>query len=163
MSNVQRMLNELNKSPITFSSSRFSILLNSVARDKKLRKNKKMKKKTLGNCFEVNTNKLLEMWFKDKTVSKLFYLCHGKVIGAKNSDVEGKQFIHCWIETKDGDMLFDYSNDNTIEIRKDLISKRIIENTVVRYTVKQIMKLMYKFEHYGDYTKEERKIVGLIN
>lgn len=116
-------------------------------------------KQKIGDCFEANTNKLLDMWFKDKKISKLFYLCHGKVIGAKNSYVVGKQFMHCWIESKDGDMIFDYSNGKEVITRRELIEHRIIEDTIKKFTVKQIGILISAHEHYGYFTEKELEII----
>jgi len=119
-----------------------------------------MTKKKLGNCFEANTNKLLEMWFKNKQVSKIFFLCHGKVIGAKNSPVENKEFMHCWIENKKGDLIFDYSNDKEVIVRKELLEHRIIKETIIKFTIEQIANLIHTHEHYGWFTKKELEILG---
>lgn len=98
----------------------------------------------------VNANFLLELSkkYKPRFIST-FRLCHGQVIGAKGSPVEGKQFIHCWIE--EGNILIDNSNGKQIITRKERISNRIIESTVKRYTIDEMIKNLLKYEHYGEW------------
>lgn len=109
-----------------------------------------------GDCFEVNAGYILDNFFfkfKNKK-SKDVFLCHGKVIGAKGSKVEGEIFVHAWIEI--GDVFMDYSNGNSIITGKEKVyaTGRILVETVKKYSPKQVANFTLKQEHYGPWAKE---------
>lgn len=98
-----------------------------------------------GNCFEANFKWLMN----NRQHHKSAVLCHGKVVGAVGSPVEGKVFSHAWIE--DGNLLIDTSNGKSIKIMKDPVySKgRILADTVIRYTYFEAANACLNDEHYG--------------
>ena len=106
-----------------------------------------------GDCFQANAEYLIDIFHKhpkDRKVLQIFRLCHGMVLGAKGSPVEGKWFMHCWIEIN-GDVVLDNSNGKQTIGRKDKIAYRIKEETVKRYTVRQAMQKLLETEHYGEW------------
>ena len=116
-------------------------------------KYKKVTKNGTGNCYEVHANHITNIIIKEGMESpklKNCLLCHGDVLGAVGSKVQGKQFGHAWIELN-GDMMLDISNGNEIVCRIDQVEHRIVRNTVKRYTPQQVAENLIKFEHYGEW------------
>lgn len=107
-------------------------------------------KKITGDCYKANWNWILDNYSAIKDSNDCF-LCHGKVIGAKDSEVEGKIFGHAWIEQ--GDTFIDCSNNKTIIMKKEKLyaSGRIIINSVKKYTPTEAMAMILKYEHYGNW------------
>lgn len=104
-----------------------------------------------GDCYRANANFIIDLFHQHKGNRKHlqnYRLCHGDVIGAHGSLVEGKRFPHAWVEI-DGRLILDFSNGKLIVIPKDRIQYRIFEDTVKRYTVKQTIQNVFKYEHYG--------------
>ena len=108
-----------------------------------------------GDCYKANFNLLLEL--NDNTIRRRLIsskkgvpiLCHGIVKGDKGSPVEGIKFGHCWIEISD--RYIDNSNGKIIVTDKRPLykDKRILPNTVKRYSFSQAIKQCNKFKHYG--------------
>lgn len=107
-------------------------------------------KRKLGDCYKVNADYLINIWVSDKNDLRLrdVFLCHGRVIGAKGSVVEGQEFDHCWIEVGN-DVIMDFSNKKTIIGRLSVVEHRIIRSSVKKYTAEQVAKNILEYEHYG--------------
>lgn len=111
-----------------------------------------------GDCFETNTKKFIEMCKFSKEITQKIFLCHGKVIGAKNTPIEGTVYSHCWIEMN-GDIYMDYSNGLNVVTHKDIVKDNIKEDTVVKYNIKTLFTKMIETENYGPW--EQHLIEGL--
>ena len=106
---------------------------------------------TEGDCFEANANYIIDILFKhkdDRKILKNYRLCHGTVIGAKGSKVEGKEFPHAWVEVG-GDVILDFSNGKQVGGRIEEVEHRIKKESVKRYTPKQTARMLLEHEHYG--------------
>lgn len=101
-----------------------------------------------GDCFKANADYIIDNYINIKD-SKVISLCHGKVIGAKGSKIEGITFDHAWIEA--GDLLIDHSGGKIIQVYKKRLydTGKILKDTVIKYNPKETLKLINKFEHYG--------------
>jgi len=99
--------------------------------------------KPTGNCFEANMKKILEI--AEIEISNLF-LCQGKTIKS-----DGNYTVHCWIEYYD--LLLDFSDNRQIVLPRHLIykNKRILEESIVRYTPSQAKELLYSTKEYRPY------------
>ena len=104
-----------------------------------------------GDCFQANANYLIELSTKDPstTLNKDIKLCHGMVIGAKGSPVEGTTFIHAWIEHNG--LLIDNSNGKKIVLPTARIEHRILRDTVKYYTIKEMFDKLLETGHYGEW------------
>lgn len=104
-----------------------------------------------GDCYIANGKYIFDVFMsKGLKCPELqdVLICHGDVIGAKGSPVEGQQFDHCWIELS-GDIILDMSNGKKVCGRIDSIKQRIVEGTVTRYTPEELVKMIAKHEHWG--------------
>jgi len=117
-----------------------------------------MLKNKTGDCFEANFLAVFNMWneTKNKRLLKEIRLCHGIMTGAPGSKIENQKGWHCWIETQD--VVFDYSNGNAIVGRKEEVYYRILEQTIMKYTIVDAMKLCHKTGHYGEWHKIDEKL-----
>jgi len=112
----------------------------------------------LGDCYEANAMFLVDLFMLEgvnRSEMKRYRLCHGEVLGAEGSPVAGKWIAHAWVEL-DEKFVIDYSNGNKIAFPVERIEHRMRRSEAKRYTVKQMMNLLLRTEHYGPWTEEER-------
>lgn len=112
-----------------------------------------------GDCYEANATWLIDYALTvgaDRRELKKWRLCHGTVLGAEGSVVEGKWFDHCWLEME-GKFLIDFSNGKKIVLPIEKLSHRIKLAEAVRYTPAQAIVMLHKTSHYGPWTEEERQ------
>lgn len=115
-----------------------------------------------GDCYQANANWVMDELTMNTNRKYLqsIKLCHGKVIGAKGTEIEGKEIFHCWIEVGD-DMMFDFSNGRHIHTRLDAISHRIVQGQTKKYSCKEARRMLLATAVYGEWTDEEdEKTIG---
>ena len=116
---------------------------------------------TKGDCYEANANWCMgQLLDGGRKYNRTIRLCHGTVIGAKGSPVEGKEILHCWVEVNN-DMFFDFSNGKAIGQRIEMIQHRIIKGKTKKYTLNQASKMLLGTTNYGAWTdEEEERFIG---
>jgi len=112
------------------------------------------KPEEIGDCYLANGSYILNNYILKKANPDGVFLCHGKVIGAKGSKVEGLVFGHAWVEIRG--VLLDFSNGKTLAAPLDKLYEngRIIKDSVKRYTPMQVADMVLKHEHYGAWDDE---------
>jgi len=98
-----------------------------------------------GNCFEANYKALLE-----KPFDQGWYLCHGVVTG-QAGNVKGIQYAHAWLEN--GEAVFDYSNGAIVILSKAEYYRIGNIANVVRYSVREALKIALETGTYGCWDK----------
>jgi len=110
---------------------------------------------TEGDCYKANANWCMGQLLNGvRKYIRTIRLCHGTVIGAKGSQVDGKEILHCWVEVNN-DMFFDFSNGKAIGKRIEMIQHRIIKGKTKKYTLKQARVMLLGTALYGEWIDEE--------
>jgi hypothetical protein len=96
-----------------------------------------------GNCFEVAA-----LIITDYSLRLNLRLVHAEVSG--RGPLEGKTFVHAWVEDPDSGLAIDQSNglDVAIPIEFYRAGARI-RGDIVSYTFKEAARLMLEHGHYG--------------
>lgn len=99
-----------------------------------------------GDCYDANADKFLCL-----ALSNDWCLCHGRAIGC--NQIEGIHHGHCWMENMD--TVLDFSNGNTVTMRKEEYYKIGNIYNVKRYTRDELIKKLLEFKHYGPWSDEK--------
>lgn len=103
-----------------------------------------------GNCYEANGKIMLDL--VNSSSDKDWLICHGTVVG--RGEIEGISYGHCWLEFNT-DVVFDYSNNNKVVIRREAYYDLGKISNVKKYTGKEFTELIVKNGHWGNFDDEE--------
>lgn len=100
-----------------------------------------------GNCYKAAATLLID----NRDLS--FLLCHGDAIGT--GPIKGIKFGHAWVETPDGNLVFDFANGKQAIVPAAIYYKVGQITNVHRYTIKQAAKLIVEHAHYGPWHESD--------
>lgn len=108
----------------------------------------------VGNCYEANGALFVKRALFPG--SEDLRLCHGTVVGTGGA-VEGVAYGHAWVETPDGELVFDVSNGRDVTMsRADYYRAGTVhERTVRRYEPEEARRLLLAFGHWGPWEEPD--------
>lgn len=109
----------------------------------------------LGNCYEANGKKFLDLVKKNSNINVVYHMVHGVVVNQRDKNPMG----HAWIELtfSMGDFsqvcCLDYSNGCDIELSKEsyYFIGKIDEQKLFRYDFKTFNAKAHESGHWGNW------------